>query len=131
MDVYLENSKSKSGKHAIRTLIFVVEGNNFTELKLSKMRKVQGIYKIGEAGFVELPDNKTYVYIFLVKTIQNKVKGRIIVVSEGKEKMLMNYRKLKLKLIRGDKEYVDLVKKIFDKLNIPVKKVNLRAETNV
>ncbi|BFH74280.1 hypothetical protein SJAV_22240 [Sulfurisphaera javensis] len=126
MEVYLENSKSKSGKHAIRTLIFVVDNNNIYEYKPTKVRKVNGIYKVGEAGIIDLPNDKTFVYIYLIKNLQNKVKGKVIVYSGGEPKLIMNYRKLKLKLIKGDKNYSEIVKKIFDKLNIPVKKINLK-----
>jgi len=127
MELYVENSKSKSGKHAIRTLIYLVDGNNITEYKQFKIkRKVQGIYRIGEAEIVDLPDDKTLVYITIVKTIKNQVKGRIIVYSRGEEKLRMNYRKLKLKLITGDKSYAEIVKSIFERLNIPIKKINLK-----
>jgi len=127
MELYVENSKSKSGKHAIRTLIYLVDGNNIIEYKQFKIkRKVQGIYRIGEAEIIDLPNDKTFVYITIVKTIKNKVKGRVIVYSRGEEKLRMNYRKLKLKLITGDKNYAEIVKSILERLNIPIKKINLK-----
>ena len=127
MELYIENSKSKSGKHAIRTLIYLVEGDNIIEYKQYKVkRKVKGIYSIGEAEIIELPDDKDFVYITMVKTIKNRVKGRIIVYSKGEEKLVMTYRKLKLKLISGDKSYAEIVRKVFEKLNIPIKKINLK-----
>ena len=127
MELYVENSKSKSGKHAIRTLIYLVEGNNIIEYKQFKIkRKVKGIYSVGEAEVIDLPNDKTFVYISLVKTIKNQVKGKVIVYSKGEEKLRMNYRKLKLKLISGDKSYAELVKTIFERLNIPIKRINLK-----
>lgn len=127
MEIYVENSKSKSGKHAIRTLIFLVENNNVTEFKQFKIKKkIQGIYRLGEAEIIDLPDNKTFVYITLVKNLKNMVKGKVVVYSNGDAKMIMNYRKLKLKLISGDKQYAEVVKLIFERLNIPVKKINLK-----
>ncbi|BFI74198.1 hypothetical protein [Sulfurisphaera ohwakuensis] len=127
MEVYLENSKSKSGKHAIRTLIYVIEGENFYEFKSFKTKKkLQGIYKVGEAQLIDLPSDKTFVYIYLIKNIKNRVKGKVIVYDNGQISLVMNYRKLKLKLVKGDKKYAEIIKKIFDKLNIPIKNMNLK-----
>ena len=127
MELYVENSKSKSGKHAIRTLIYLVDGNNIIEYKQFKIkRKIKGIYSLGEAEVIDLPNDKTLVYITMVKTIKNQVKGRVIVYSKGEEKLRLYYRKLKLKLISGDKSYVEIVKRIFESLNIPIKKINLK-----
>jgi len=127
MELYVENSKSKSGKHAIRTLIYLIEGNNIIEYKRFKIKKkIKGIYSVGEAEIIDLPNDKTFVYITLVKTIKNQVKGKVIVYSKGEEKLRMNYRKLKLKLISGDKSYAELVKTIFERLNIPIKRINLK-----
>ncbi|QIW24140.1 hypothetical protein EWF20_08295 [Sulfolobus sp. S-194] len=127
MEIYLENSKSKSGKHAIRTLIYVIEGDNFYEFKSFKIKKqIQGIYRVGEAQLVDLPNDKTFVYIYLIKNIKNRVKGKVIVYNNGQIGLVMNYRKLKLKLIKGDRRYAEIIKKIFDKLNIPIKNMNLK-----
>jgi hypothetical protein len=127
MEVSLENSSSKTGKHAIRSLIFAIEGNNIKEFKEYKiLKKEKGTYNKGEKLVISIPDKGTFVHLIFVKNIYNKVKGKVYVYKDGKVVLELNYRKLKLKAVRGDTTYAEYVKSVFEMLKIPLKRVNLK-----
>ncbi len=123
MDILVENSKSRSGKHAIRTLIFKIEKDIISQVDLPG-KKVSPTYVVGDAKIVNLPNKGTFVYVHLLKNIQDRVVGKVMVYEDGRVALVMKYRKLKLKMVEGEGRYVEYVKKIFDKLKIPVKKIN-------
>lgn len=125
MEVLLENSKSKSGKHMLRSLIFKVINGDISQVDLPG-KKVTPTYKIGEARVVNIPSNGIYVYIYLLRNLKGRVTGKVIVFDSGRPVLVMKYRKLKLKLIDGEEKYSIHVKKVFEKLKIPVKKINVK-----
>lgn len=125
VQLYVENSKSKTGKHAIRTLLYKVVDGKFVETR-SEGRKVTPIYKVGEARIVDINDNGTYIYVKLVKNIYNKIFGEILVIDNNSIVLKLKYRKLKIKKVEGDEKYFDKVKQLFEQLKIPIKRVNLK-----
>ncbi|AHC51687.1 hypothetical protein SUSAZ_06850 [Sulfolobus acidocaldarius SUSAZ] len=127
MEVYLENSSSKSGKHAIRTLLFKVEGENIVEVKEIKVKsKLNPVYKNGTRQLVIIPDKGTFIQLMFIKNVYGRVKGKAYVYNDGRTVLEMNYRKLKLKIVSGNPAYADYVRKIFEKLKIPIKRVNVK-----
>ncbi|WP_081801215.1 hypothetical protein [Candidatus Acidianus copahuensis] len=124
VELYVENSKSKSGKHAIRTIIYKVDDRPM-ELKPSG-KSVISTYKFGQAEMVTIKDKGTIVYIRLVKNIKNRVTGRIVVINNDNTVLTLKYRKMKLKRTSGDPSFYDKVKAVFDLLKVPVKRVNLK-----
>ncbi|AAK41181.1 hypothetical protein SULI_09610 [Saccharolobus solfataricus] len=128
MEVLLENSKSKKGKHVVRTFLFKVDSNGSIQQIELPGKPVRPTYKVGEAKIVNIPNKGVYVYLFLLRNIYGRVMGRIIVINDGKTVLVMKYRKLKLKLIDGDDKHVVIVKRIFEQLKIPVKKININKK---
>ncbi|TRM99629.1 hypothetical protein DJ527_08395, partial [Sulfolobus sp. F1] len=88
MDILVENSKSRSGKHAIRTLIFKIEKESISQLELSG-KKVSPTYVVGDAKIVNLPNKGTFVYVHLLKNIQDRVVGKVIVYEDGRVVLIM------------------------------------------
>ncbi|MEM3971073.1 MAG: hypothetical protein QXR34_00040 [Saccharolobus sp.] len=125
MEVLLENSRSKSNKHVIRSLLYKVENDELVQAELSG-KKVMPIYKVGDAKIVNIPNKGIYIYVYLLRNIQGKVYGRATVIDNGNLALVMKYRKLKLKLIDGDPQYSKYIKRLFDKLKMPVKKINVK-----
>ncbi|MCH4815034.1 MAG: hypothetical protein QXY87_04395 [Saccharolobus sp.] len=128
MEVLLENSKSKKNKHVLRTFLFKVDVNGAIQQIELPGKSVRPTYKVGEAKIVNIPNKGTYVYLFLLRNLYGRVIGRIIVINDGKIVLIMKYRKLKLKLIDGDDIYVTIIKRIFEQLKIPVKKININKK---
>ncbi|BCU71212.1 hypothetical protein [Stygiolobus caldivivus] len=129
MEVYLENSKSKTGKHAIRTLIFEVKNNELVEFKNFQVKnKLPPTYRVGEKDVIVVPDKGIFIHLVFIKNIKNKVRGKVKVYKDGHIVSEMNYRKLKLKLVNGDQSYIEQVKALFEKLKIPVKGVNTKLK---
>jgi hypothetical protein len=125
MELILENSKSKTNKHAIRTLIYKYENGDFVEVKDYKvLGKVRPTYVVGEALRIDLPDRGVYIFMRFLKNIRGHVIGRILVLEDGKIVTEIKYRKLKLYTLYGKKAHVDLVKSLFDKMRLTVKRVN-------
>ncbi|QXJ36062.1 hypothetical protein [Saccharolobus shibatae] len=128
MEVLLENSKSKKNKHILRTFLFKVDVNGAIQQIELPGKSVRPTYKVGEAKIVNIPNKGTYVYLFLLRNLYGRVIGRIIVINDGKIVLIMKYRKLKLKLIDGDDKYVTIIKRIFEQIKIPVKKININKK---
>jgi len=124
VQLVIDNSKSKSGKHAIRTLLYKIDNNIYEEKKFSS--KIRPTYTLGDAYLVDISSKGIYVYITLIKNIYNKVKGKIIVINDGNIVLVLNYRKLKIKKINGDSRFYEYVKRILDQVKIPVKRTNLK-----
>ncbi|BDC19866.1 hypothetical protein [Acidianus sp. HS-5] len=125
VQLYVENSKSRSGKHAIRTLLYKVVNGKLIEVK-DEGNKVQSIYKVGEAKIIDIHDPGTYIYVRLVKNIYNRILGEVLVIDDGYISLKLKYRKLKIKRIEGDTKYYDNVKVLFETLKIPIKRANLK-----
>ncbi len=123
--VILDNSKSKTGKHAVRSFLFQVDSNLIVDLSTTSGKGVSPLYKVGESKMIEVPKG-TVVYLTLIKNVSGKVRGRVVELKDNKVVLIMNYRKLKLKRVKGDSNAVEPVKKVFDYLKVPVKKINLR-----
>ncbi|AWS00687.1 hypothetical protein [Metallosphaera hakonensis] len=124
MELILEQSKSKTGKHAIRSLLFKWD-NEIKQLN-PKGSKVLPIYREGEASAVNLREKGIFVYARFVRNLKGKVRGRVMVIKDGVVSLEMNYRKLKLKRISGDPALYSYVKAVMDYLKIPVKRTNLK-----
>jgi len=126
----IENSKSKTSKHAIRTLLFRIidiENNKFEQVEqFNILSKTKPTYSVGESINIKLDKNNLYVYLRFLKNLRNKVYGRILVIDRGNIVLELKYRKLKIKRISGDPKYYIYVKNILDHLKIPIKRVNLK-----
>ncbi|MEM0363738.1 MAG: hypothetical protein QXV69_00690 [Sulfolobaceae archaeon] len=127
----IENSKSKTSKHAIRTLLFrVIDSKNCSFEQVEKFNIVSRLkptYSIGESINITLDKNNLYIYLRFIKNIKNKVYGQIIVIDQGKIVLQLKYRKLKIKRISGDARYYEeCVKNVLYSLKIPIKRVNLK-----
>ncbi|QGA69451.1 hypothetical protein [Sulfolobus sp. E11-6] len=128
MEILLENSRSRKNKHVLRTFLFKVDANGTIQQIELPGKSVKPTYKVGEAKVVNIPNKGTYVYLFLLRNLYGRVIGRIIVINDGKVVLTMKYRKLKLKLIDGDDKYVIIIKRIFEQLKIPFKKININKK---
>ncbi len=124
VQLVVDNSKSKTGKHVIRTLLYKIDDNIHEEKKFDS--KIRPTYNVGEAYLANIPPKGIYVYITLIRNIYNKVKGKIIVISDGNIVLVLNYRKLKIKRVNGDSKFYEHVKRILDQVKIPVKRTNLK-----
>jgi hypothetical protein len=125
MELILENSRSKTNKHAIRTLIFQYQNGNIAEYKDYKViEKVRPTYVVGEALRIRIPDKGTFVFMRFVKNLYGRVVGRILVLEDGKVISELKYRKLKLYTLYGKRQHVEIVRTIFQNLKIELKRVN-------
>ncbi|MCQ4384872.1 MAG: hypothetical protein RXR13_02200 [Sulfolobaceae archaeon] len=125
MELILENSRSKTNKHAIRTLIFQYQNGNIVEYKDYKViEKVRPTYVVGEALRIRIPDKGTFVFMRFVKNLYGRVVGRILVLEDGKVVSELKYRKLKLYTLYGKRQHVEIVRTIFQNLKIELKRVN-------
>ncbi len=111
MELILENSRSKTNKHAIRTLIFQYQNGNIVEYKDCKViEKVRPTYVVGEALRIRIPDRGTFVFMRFVKNLYGRVVGRILVLEDGKVVSELKYRKLKLYTLYGKRQHVECVR---------------------
>ncbi|MEM3946746.1 MAG: hypothetical protein QXL04_02280 [Metallosphaera sp.] len=124
VELVLEQSKSKSGKHAVRSLLYKWD-NGLKQVNL-KGTNIPTLYKEGEGKLVNLREKGIFVYARFLKNLKGKVRGKILVIKDGTISLELNYRKLKLKRVSGDPQLYDYVKQLVATLNIPVKKVNLK-----
>ncbi|BBD72714.1 hypothetical protein HS1genome_1103 [Sulfodiicoccus acidiphilus] len=124
MELLLENSKSKSGKHAARALALEVRQDSLVEVN-AQGKKAKPTYSVGEAMTIDVSKVRgTVVYMRFVRNLKKKVEGEVVVIRENNVLLKMKYRKLKLKRVEGDSSYVELVKRAMEQLKVPVKKVN-------
>ncbi|QKQ99330.1 hypothetical protein GWK48_02015 [Metallosphaera tengchongensis] len=124
MELIVEQSKSKTGKHAIRSLLFKWE--NGVKQASIKGTRIPPVYKEGDAVLVNLRERGTFVYARFIKNVKGRVFGKILIIKDGTISLEMNYRKLKLKKVSGDPSLYNVVKDVMDYLKIPVKRVNLK-----
>jgi hypothetical protein len=130
----IERSRSKTGKHAIRTFVFLVSDNGeIIEARPRMTRKVKPTYVHGEAyeASFDVPHGWYLVYAWFVRNLRGRVKGYFEVYSRDAELLYRAvYRKLKLRRSMGDPKYAWIVRLVADHLNIPVKNTNLGDEEN-
>ncbi|RUM46894.1 MAG: hypothetical protein DSY37_04220, partial [Hyperthermus sp.] len=112
----VEMSKSRSGKHAVRSMVFLVsERGEVYEAKPRTYIKTKPIYAKGtayEASYV-VPENMLIVYVWLTKNLRGHVKGYMEVYSRDAELLFRAaYRKLKLRYSKGDPSYEWAVRRV-------------------
>ncbi|MCG3108868.1 hypothetical protein L3N51_01157 [Metallosphaera sp. J1] len=124
VELVLEQSKSKSGKHAVRSLLF--KWDNEPKQLNPKGTKIPPLYKDGEAVLINLKEKGIFIYARFVRNLRGRVRGKLMVIKDGAVSLEMNYRKLKLKRISGDANLYPYVKAVMDTLKIPIKRTNLK-----
>jgi hypothetical protein len=126
VELLLDNSKSVTGKHVLRTLIVNVSSGPAIDSRVDSFQShpCKPLYKKGECRVVKLPNGK-YVYVRLLRNLRGHVSGEFWVIVNGEVKLKLKYRKLKLKRVEGDPSHWDLVNKVISSYKIPLKKVNL------
>lgn len=130
MEVLLDNSRSKTGKHVIASVIYRVEGETLTDIATVtssrgvKVFPCKPLYRKGECKKYDLL-NGTYVYLMFVRNIYGRVTGRGYVVVNGSLVLEVKYRKQKVVYIKGEKKFSKLLKIAFDKGKVPVKRSNV------
>jgi hypothetical protein len=130
LDVVIELTKSRTGKHAARRMAFIVnENGEIKELASGDVCEECKTYTKGEArklGVHELNRDEYLVVVRLVKNLQGRVSGEIIVYDWGQKPVFQAvYRKLKLRKTFGDSRYAWIPRIIADKLKLYVKRYNL------
>jgi len=132
VNVRIEMSKSRSGKHAIRDLVLLVsEKGDIIEPKPRHLLEVKPTYSRGTAyiASIDVPKGWYLVYIHLVKNLRGHVKGYIEVYSSEAEMLYRAvYRKLKLRFSKGNPYYAWIVRRVVEYLKLPVKRYNLGDE---
>jgi len=124
-----ELSKSKTGKHAIRRMAFIVKEDCEIMRPKGRIIPIKPLYRIGEAKeiYAEVPPNAYAVQLVMIKCLRARVKGYIDVYSaEGKLLLRVNYRRFKLRKSIGDAKYAWVVEKIVKHLKIPIKRMNIK-----
>ncbi|KSW12270.1 hypothetical protein CF15_05845 [Pyrodictium occultum] len=134
LNVRMERSKSRSGKHAARSLALLVsEDGQIVEPRPRMVREERPLYSRGSAyiASVAVPPGWYLVYIYLVKNLRGHVKGYIEVYSHDAQLLYRAvYRRLKLRYSRGDPRYAWIVQGVVDYLRLPVKNMNLGGEAS-
>ncbi|BES81406.1 hypothetical protein [Pyrodictium abyssi] len=129
LNVRIEMSKSRSGKHAVRSLALLVsENGEIVEPRPRITQKEKPLYSRGSAytASIAVPQGWYLVYVYLVKNLRGHVKGFIEVYSPDAQLLYRAvYRKLKLRYSYGDPRYAWIVQKVVDYLKLPVKNMNL------
>jgi len=128
----IEKSRSRSGKHAARSLALLVsENGEVVEARPRLANPAEPLYRVGEAreAFFTVPDGWYLVYVWLVKNLRGHISGYIEVYDrEGRLLYRAVYRRLKLRRSRGDPRYAWIVRRVADHLRLPVKRTNLGDE---
>jgi hypothetical protein len=127
-----EKSKSISGKHRVYHNVFFVTEESIVEAKEHRRIKIEPTYKKGEAYELHIkPPEKNSTYVAEIRLVQNprkKVQGWIRVYDwQGNTKLVVVYRKLKIRRSRGDPALEWVVRKLVDHLKIPVKRYNFNT----
>jgi hypothetical protein len=130
VSVYVENSKSRTGKHRRRRLYFVVrEGCRLNELRPSRTVKSTATYADGYAEIhdVVLDQGEFLVHADFRVNLRGHIRGDIVIYdSEGMRICRAVYRKLKVRVVETvDSGVVELIKCVFRKLKLPVKKYGI------
>ncbi|HID80433.1 MAG TPA: hypothetical protein EYP48_01805 [Ignisphaera sp.] len=128
--IRIENSRSRSGKHACRALAFVVskEGLEIREPIALRTETVKPLYAKGFAYYLytDLKDNELLVYVTLVKNLRNEVKGYIeVYTTDGTKVFRVKYVNGKIRCVFGNRRYWSVVEKVLMHLRIPYRRINL------
>ncbi len=130
--VRIEKSRSRSGKHAIRSLALLVSPDgSIEEAKPTRIIRETPIYINGDAyrAYIRVPKGWFLAYIYMIKNLRGRVRGFIEVYSdEGILLYKANYNKLKLRRSTGDPKYAWIIRRIADYLKLFVKNTNLGDE---
>ena len=125
----VEKSKSRTGKHAVRDLALIVSSDGSVREARPRARyPVKPVYSRGEAYLlhVNVGPGEYAVQVHLVRNLRGHVKGYIEVYGEdGSLLYRAVYRKLKLRYSKGDDRYAWVVEAVAKHLNLPVKRANL------
>jgi hypothetical protein len=127
-----EKSRSISGKHRVYHNVFLVTKEGISEAKEHRRVRINPTYKKGEAFELYIrPPEKENSFITEIRLVQNprkRVQGWIKVYdNQGNIKLIVVYRKLKIRRSRGDPSLEWVVKKLVDYLKIPVKRYNFNT----
>ncbi len=132
LSVRIEQSKSRTGKHAVRSLALLVsEKGDIVEPRPRMTTPARPLYARGKAfeAYFHVPEGWFLAYVWLVKNLRGHVKGFIEVYDpSGRLVYRAVYRKLKLRMSRGDPSYAWIVRRVADYLRLPVKNTNLGDE---
>lgn len=125
--MYVERSRSNSGKHMSRSFYLVVDRNcNKLDIKPRASRPVRPLYVDGEAfeHEVEVPREYFAVQLRFVKGLRGRVKGEFLVFnSAGSVVCRAVYRKLKVRALGcSDKSILSMLTCVCSQLKIPVKR---------
>ncbi|MEB2836158.1 MAG: hypothetical protein GSR80_000176 [Desulfurococcales archaeon] len=106
----MERSVSRTGKHAATRIVVVVRASGRVEVYSRPTRQsvAAKTYSRGYAGAVDvdLGPGDVLVVVRLVRGPSGRVSGAFSVVdSEGREVLRAVYRRLKVRLSRGDPSY--------------------------
>jgi len=124
--VFTEKSKSRRGLHQRRRLYFVVN-KACEELKFSITHKntSKTMYAKGEAEehYIIIPKDGYAVQLDFRVNPRGVIVGEVLIYNhEGVRIGRAVYRKLKVRLIEGPSEVVEIIKCVFRKLKLPVKR---------
>jgi hypothetical protein len=102
------------------------------EVQELKKEKITTKYRKGEAFkiIVEPPqDEKTYILdVYLLKNLKGHISGRIKVINNNGDVVLeCVYRKMKVRRVRRSSHLIWAVKKLLEKLKVPVKRYNVKT----
>jgi len=130
--IRIENSRSRTGKHACRALALIVskEGSEIREPTALRTEEVKPLYSDGSARYIyiDLKSNELLVYVMLIKNLRNEVKGYIEVYTlNGNKVFRVKYVNGKIRCVFGNRRYWPIVEKVLMHLRIPYRRVNLNT----
>ena len=116
----VERTKSRTGLHSKVSAVILIRGERVQVITEPKT-PAKGTYSRGVAGLVEvevLPGDLV-VHASLVMNPRKRVKGTFKVIGpDGSAKLVVNYRKLKLRVSSGDKSLMWAVLKAVEALGL-------------
>jgi len=128
--VCIENSRSKSGLHKRRAIFFVLRrGCEFLNPQVIKKYSVKPTYVNGSAEclVIDVPQETYVVSADFRMNPKSMIKGDLRVIDwEAAEVGRAVYRKLKVRVTQAiSEEALDLIKCVFHKLKLPVKRYGI------
>ncbi len=131
LKVRIENSQSRSKKHAYRALALAVSSDGaIRDPQIVRSEQAGPIYAKGVARnvYIELKEGEMLVYLRFVKNLRNEVKGYIEVLLPNGEKLLqVKYVNGKIRCVRGKRGYWRVIENVLTHLRIPYTRVNLKT----